>query len=144
MIESSELDLTSVDYDTTKNIMKSENVFKWVILRVLLPGTHWILLHCAHPLYPATTITQNEDTVAWLTPHAAVAREDGGVVYSWGQLDASCRSRDESASATRPCHPNNTPDYVPLNTRRWRSSSNTPFVKNTWPIQVIEGSYTLI
>jgi hypothetical protein len=39
MIESSELDLTSVPRlrYTTKN-MDSENVFKWVILRVLLAG----------------------------------------------------------------------------------------------------------
>ena len=28
--------------------------------------------------------------------------------------------------------------------RRWRSSSNAPFVMNTRPIQVIEGSSTLI
>jgi hypothetical protein len=32
----------------------------------------------------------NADTVAWLTPHAAVAREDGGAMYSWGWLDESC------------------------------------------------------
>jgi hypothetical protein len=33
----------------------------------------------------------NEDTVVWLTQHAAVAREDGRVVNSWMVLDGSCR-----------------------------------------------------
>ena len=33
----------------------------------------------------------NEDTVLWLTPHAAVARDDGRVVRSWRQVDESCR-----------------------------------------------------
>jgi hypothetical protein len=32
----------------------------------------------------------HEDTVAWLTPHAAVARASRGGEYSWGQLDESC------------------------------------------------------
>jgi hypothetical protein len=29
----------------------------------------------------------NADTVAWLTPHAAVARKDGSAMYAWEQLD---------------------------------------------------------
>jgi hypothetical protein len=33
----------------------------------------------------------NEDTVAWLTLHAAVVREDGLAVNAWRQLDESCR-----------------------------------------------------
>jgi hypothetical protein len=33
----------------------------------------------------------NGETFAWLTPRAAVAREDGRGVYCWRQLDGSCR-----------------------------------------------------
>jgi hypothetical protein len=36
---------------------------------------------------------RNADTVAWLTPHAAVARKDGGAIDSWGWLDESCSFR---------------------------------------------------
>jgi hypothetical protein len=32
----------------------------------------------------------NEDTVAWLTPHASVSRVDGGARTAWQQLDESC------------------------------------------------------
>jgi hypothetical protein len=35
----------------------------------------------------------NRNTILWLTPHAAVAREGGGVVYSWERL---CESRCSS------------------------------------------------
>jgi hypothetical protein len=34
-----------------------------------------------------------EDTVAWLTPHAAVARPYGRVAQSWERVDGSCRIR---------------------------------------------------
>jgi hypothetical protein len=33
----------------------------------------------------------NEDTVAWLTPHTAVARRGEELVNAWTQLDESCR-----------------------------------------------------
>ncbi len=33
----------------------------------------------------------NGKTVAWLTPHAAVARADGSVEQSWRHLDESCQ-----------------------------------------------------
>jgi hypothetical protein len=33
----------------------------------------------------------NEDTVAWLTPHAAVARPYGRVAQSWERVNMSCR-----------------------------------------------------
>jgi hypothetical protein len=33
----------------------------------------------------------NENTVLWLTPHAAVARADGSVEQSWRPLDGSCQ-----------------------------------------------------
>jgi hypothetical protein len=33
----------------------------------------------------------NADTVAWLTPHASVARSGGRGEYFWSQLDESCR-----------------------------------------------------
>jgi hypothetical protein len=37
-------------------------------------------------------LLENEDTVARLTPHVVVAREEGGkMVYSWIQLRESCR-----------------------------------------------------
>jgi hypothetical protein len=34
---------------------------------------------------------ENEKTVAWLTPHAAVVQVYGRGVHSWGQLDESCQ-----------------------------------------------------
>ena len=36
-------------------------------------------------------ILENEESIAWLTPHAAVAREDGEVLDSWETLDEPCR-----------------------------------------------------
>jgi hypothetical protein len=35
-------------------------------------------------------ILGNEDTLAWLTPHAAIAREYGNAMRYWEQLDGSC------------------------------------------------------
>jgi hypothetical protein len=35
----------------------------------------------------------NRNTVAWLTPHAAVARTCGGAIHSWNQLGGSCGVR---------------------------------------------------
>jgi hypothetical protein len=35
----------------------------------------------------------NEDTVLWLTPHAAVARASMRLLVCWGQLNNSCRFR---------------------------------------------------
>jgi hypothetical protein len=35
----------------------------------------------------------NADKVAWLTPHAAVARSGGRLMYAWDELDESCRFR---------------------------------------------------
>jgi hypothetical protein len=35
----------------------------------------------------------NEETVAWLTPHAAVVRDHVEAVYAWSQLDESCGFR---------------------------------------------------
>jgi hypothetical protein len=32
-------------------------------------------------------LLENEDTVAWLTPHTAVAREDGKGLNYWEELD---------------------------------------------------------
>jgi hypothetical protein len=34
---------------------------------------------------------RNKDTVAWLTPHVAVAHTDGSVIQPWMCLDESCR-----------------------------------------------------
>jgi hypothetical protein len=34
---------------------------------------------------------ESKETVAWLTPHAAIVHADGRAVYCWGQLDESCR-----------------------------------------------------
>jgi hypothetical protein len=36
---------------------------------------------------------RNLDTITWLTPHAAVAREGERAVHSWRQVDESCRFR---------------------------------------------------
>jgi hypothetical protein len=36
-------------------------------------------------------LLRNGDTVAWLTPHAVVARRDGRAMDYWNQLDNSCR-----------------------------------------------------
>jgi hypothetical protein len=35
----------------------------------------------------------NENTLAWLTPHAAVARGGTEMLYCWEQLNTSCRFR---------------------------------------------------
>mgnify|MGYP000173012148 CR=1 FL=1 len=35
----------------------------------------------------------NESAAVWLTPHAAIAREEGSMEKSWGKLDESCRFR---------------------------------------------------
>jgi hypothetical protein len=35
----------------------------------------------------------NDNTVAWLTPHAAVARSSARLMYAWDELDESCRFR---------------------------------------------------
>jgi hypothetical protein len=37
------------------------------------------------------TMLGNEETIAWLTPHTAVARDGGRGMYSWEQLDGSRR-----------------------------------------------------
>jgi hypothetical protein len=34
---------------------------------------------------------RKENTVAWLTPHAAIGRDGQSVVYAWGKLYGSCR-----------------------------------------------------
>jgi hypothetical protein len=52
----------------------------------------------------------NQNTFAWLTPNAAVTREGERAVYSWEQLDGSCRfcfnadGKDISAVARSPEH----------------------------------------
>jgi hypothetical protein len=52
----------------------------------------------------------NQNTFAWLTPHAAVTREGERAFYSWEQLDGSCRfcfnadGKDISAVACSPEH----------------------------------------
>jgi hypothetical protein len=39
------------------------------------------------------TMLRNDDTVAWLTPHAFVMREQESGMRYWMQLDGSCRFR---------------------------------------------------
>jgi hypothetical protein len=52
----------------------------------------------------------NGDTVAWLTPHAAIARDNGQVMENWGTLDESHRfnvhvdGKDKVALARSPEH----------------------------------------
>jgi hypothetical protein len=55
----------------------------------------------------------NKDTVAWLTPHTAVARDGNSgdrLIHAWDQLDESCRfcfsvdGKDVIALAVSPEH----------------------------------------
>jgi hypothetical protein len=39
------------------------------------------------------TRLENGDQIAWLTPHAFIARSGGPAVYAWMRLDDSCRFR---------------------------------------------------
>mgnify|MGYP000694934881 CR=1 FL=1 len=42
----------------------------------------------------------NESAAVWLTPHAAIALEEGSMATSWGQLDESCRFRFKADGQT--------------------------------------------
>jgi hypothetical protein len=55
---------------STEELLSAERTFTYVDLHAILG---------------------NEDTIAWLIPHAAVARKGGRAVYSWNQLHRSCR-----------------------------------------------------
>jgi hypothetical protein len=55
---------------STEELLSTERVFTYADLYAML---------------------ENRDTVAWLTPHAAVAREYGLATDAWDQLDETCR-----------------------------------------------------
>jgi hypothetical protein len=53
----------------------------------------FLSVECAFTYADLYAMLGNENTLAWLTQHAAVAREGERAVHSWRQVDESCRFR---------------------------------------------------